>query len=104
MFPAPCLSALFLLAKDTSSGFSTWIKVLILVVLAPFWWPVLKAIYHDLNTALWREGGLFGKPPAGAELDKMIQARPKHANTLVSEMRGGPLVRSRGRRGARRTF
>jgi hypothetical protein len=100
----PASLALFLLAKDTSSGFATWVKVLILVVLAPYWWPVLKAIYHDLNTALWREGGLFGKPPGGAELERVTRASSKHTNTLVSELRAGPLLRTRGRRGARRTF
>lgn len=102
MEPVPL--ALFLLAKDTSSGFPTWVKVLILIALMPFWVPVLKAIYHDLNSAMWREGGLFGKPPAGAQLDRLMRKPPKQMTTLVSEMRAGALVRTRGRRGARRGF
>lgn len=102
MEPVPL--ALFLLAKDTSSGFPTWIKLLILLALAPFWVPVLKAIYNDLNSAMWREGGLFGKPPAGAQLDQILRKPPQQTNTLVSDLRAGALVRSRGRRGARRSF
>ncbi|MBM3977015.1 MAG: hypothetical protein FJ299_08500 [Planctomycetes bacterium] len=94
--------ALFLAAKDTSSGFPTWVKLLILLVLMPFWWPMVKAIYHDLNTAMWREGGLFGRPPAGAELDRLTRHPPKQTKTLVSELRAGPLVRTR--RSARRGY
>jgi hypothetical protein len=88
-----------LAAKVTDSGFSTPLKIAVLVVLAPFWWPVLKAIYADLNTAMWREGGLFGKPPAGAELDRLMRSAPRPTQTLLSELRGGPVLK-RGRASA----
>ena len=53
----------------------TALKLLILAVLSPFWWPIARAMRNEILEALAPEGGLMGKneprpskrPPAGLD-------------------------------------
>lgn len=85
-----------MLAMSESTGFI--VKVVILLALAPYWIPVLKAIYDDFEAALWKEGGLFGRPPTGDEYAELQQKYRRWKSPLVSTPRAR---RDRGR-GARR--
>ena len=36
------------------------VRILVIVLAAPIWWPVAKAMWAELNEGLASEGGLFG--------------------------------------------
>ena len=44
------------------------IKYGILIVTYKIWWPILKAMWNELQGALWREGGLIGGTPSAQQL------------------------------------
>ena len=77
-----------------SDAVSTFIKIGIIVLLTPYWMPVVKALYDDFEAALWREGGLFGRPPTSEELAELEEKYRNWKSPLVNE----PLARSRARR------
>ena len=70
----------------------TAIKMLIILAMAPFWVPVLKALYEDFEAALWREGGLFRRPPTNEELAELERKYRNWKSPLVNE----PLPSRRG--------
>lgn len=75
-------------ALETLTSPETYVKLGILAVLAPFWWPVLKAMHHELQGALRKEGGLFGRKPTVRELG-LIEARDGvYENPLVNVPHG----------------
>ncbi|MEM7309784.1 MAG: hypothetical protein AAF682_24120 [Planctomycetota bacterium] len=76
---------------------SFWFKVLVLVVLWPFWLPVVKAVYRELQDALRGEGGIFAKDYTKRDLKRLeerfgIYEGPLHS--IPKEPRHG---RGRGR-------
>ena len=74
-----------------SDSVFTLVKVLIIASLAPVWVPVLKALYDDFEAALWREGGLFGRPPTKDELIELERKYRHWKSPLINE----PLPRRR---------
>lgn len=66
-------------------GFETWLRYGILIAGAPFWWPVVRALYEELQEALWKEGGLFGRRLSARELAERARAPRVGNNPLVSE-------------------
>ena len=60
-------------------------RLLALLILAPLWLPVLKALYSDFQGALWEEGGLFGRPPGKRDLEKLREQYGDYESPLVSE-------------------
>ncbi len=78
------------------------IRWAILIGAAPIWWPFVKTLWLDFNRALREEGGLFGREPAGRELEILREERRKEPESLVSEpwVKPGdvrrPRLRSRG--------
>lgn len=78
------------------------LRWVLLIGAAPVWWPFLRTLWRDFNSALREEGGLFGRLPSPRELERIqseLDARPQ---TLLSER----IVRAGERRnpklGARR--
>jgi hypothetical protein len=63
----------------------TWIRLGVLAILAPLWWPVVKALYSEIDQALWKEGGLFGRKLSATEIERMARHPPESENQLVSE-------------------
>ena len=60
-------------------------KGALLVCSAPIWFPILKAIYHEVQSCLRLEGGLFGRKPTALELSRIHQKYGKYDDPLVSE-------------------
>jgi hypothetical protein len=84
-----------------SNPAQTAVKFLIILLLSPLWWPVAKALYLDVEAALWREGGLFGRPPTGERLRELERKYQDYEPPLVSKpltRRGGGRVRVPRRR------
>ena len=52
---------------------------------APIWFPFLKALWDDFNSTLAEEGGLFGETPSLAERERILKAKAKQPDVLVSE-------------------
>ncbi|MFT5285687.1 MAG: hypothetical protein ACI8TQ_001852 [Planctomycetota bacterium] len=49
------------------------------------WWPILKVMWHELQAALWREGGLLGRTPTGRELQVLEERYGNIPSPLISE-------------------
>jgi hypothetical protein len=75
----------------------TFIKLLILLALAPYWWPVLKALYADFQGALADEGGLFGSDPSPRQLAELREKYRDYESPLVNESYAEALARRRAR-------
>ncbi|QDU67309.1 hypothetical protein [Engelhardtia mirabilis] len=69
--------------------FQTAVKILAIVLLSPLWLPVLKTLYQDVEAALWREGGLFGREPTGERLRELEQKYAEYEDPLVSVPKQG---------------
>ena len=41
----------------------SWIKLLLVLVTAPIWWPIARSLWQELQEALAPEGGVFGTRP-----------------------------------------
>lgn len=61
-----------------------WYKIFVLVCLAPFWWPILKAMFQEINDTLRDEGGLLGRTPTATEMARLEEKFGKYENPLVS--------------------
>ncbi len=90
---------------DSLSNVQFWVKVGVLIALSPFWWPVLKAMYQEVQATLRKEGGLFGKKPTPRELKEMEDKHGIYESPLISIPRHRPgersvPMRSPGRRGS----
>ena len=64
---------------------NTFVKLLVLAILAPLWWPVIKALYVELDQALWREGGFFGRKLSPKEIEALGKTARAAENPMVSE-------------------
>lgn len=60
-------------------------KAFLVLVTAPAWWPFLKAVWEEFNEAMADEGGLFGRPPSGRELQELQQRQLQAEDPLVHE-------------------
>jgi len=74
-----------LLQQVPDRSLETWLRYGILVAAAPFWWPVVRALYEELQEALWKEGGLFGRRLSAREMAERARAPRVGSNPLVSE-------------------
>jgi hypothetical protein len=75
----------------------TFIKLLILLALAPYWWPVLKALYADFQGALADEGGLFGSDPSPRQLAELREKYRDYESPLINESYEEAMARRRAR-------
>lgn len=51
------------------------IKYGLLILTSPIWYPFLKAVWQELNTALRADGGLLGKLPSQRERE-LLERNP----------------------------
>jgi hypothetical protein len=65
--------------------FENILKYGFLIVTYPIWWPILKTMYAELQAALWREGGLFGREPTARELPALEEKYREFASPLINE-------------------
>ena len=61
------------------------IKWALIIFTYPIWWPILKVMYHELQAALWREGGLLGGTPTGRQLEALEERYGNVPSPLISE-------------------
>lgn len=61
------------------------LKYGLLTVTAPLWWPILKALWNELQAALWREGGLVGRAPTPQEMPVLEERYRAFASPLINE-------------------
>jgi hypothetical protein len=74
-----------LLQQAADRSYETWLRYGILLAGAPFWWPVVRALYQELQDALWKEGGLFGRRLSAREMAERARMPRAGSNPLVSE-------------------
>jgi hypothetical protein len=60
-------------------------KIVLLMLASPLWLPVVKAIWEEANHALADEGGILGRPPSPAELERMNSEAEWRPDPLVHE-------------------
>ena len=61
------------------------LKLLLVLVTAPAWYPFLKAVWQELNEAMADEGGLFGRIPNARELEEVEREKATKEDPLVHE-------------------
>ncbi|MCA8980697.1 MAG: hypothetical protein H6831_07470 [Planctomycetes bacterium] len=60
------------------------IKYGLLILTSPIWYPFLKAVWQELNTALRADGGLLGKLPSPRERAELERNPPLDEDPLVN--------------------
>lgn len=64
---------------------SELVRILVLIVTAPWWWRLAKMLWRDFNMALIEEGGLLGSPPPPSKLEEIRRQKALEPDLLVSE-------------------
>jgi hypothetical protein len=57
----------------------------LLIATSPIWWPILRTLWDELQYALWREGGLIGRPPTPEEVPQLEKRYRNHATPFLNE-------------------
>jgi len=70
---------------------SEFVKLGILAVTSPFWWPFMRELWKEMNDALSEEGGILGRPPSVEEQERQRDYR----SPLVSTPFRDPVHRNR---------
>lgn len=81
----------------------TILKIAVLALLSPIWWPILKTLYREVEMALLEEGGLLGRPPTPEELAAKREKYGDYDNPLVSEPWAHAQARQKAEREAGRS-
>ena len=55
-----------------------------LLITAPLWWPVVKALWKEANKALRRDGGILGHVPDARELREIEREERYEEPSMVS--------------------
>jgi hypothetical protein len=79
------------------------VKYALVALSSPFWLPFAKALLKEFNDALRDEGGLLGRAPTKAELQKLEAAHGKFESPMLSERWEDARRRQSSARGAPRT-
>ena len=77
---------------------SEFVKLGIMAVTAPFWWPFMRELWKEMNHALSEEGGILGRPPSIEKRKRQLDYR----SPLVSTPFQDPLHRNRAEASSRR--
>ena len=70
------------------------VKYLLLALAAPIWWPVLRALWVEVNRMLVEDGGVFGRPPTGKEVTERKAEIAELGDSLVHEPLASELRRA----------
>ena len=63
-------------------------KLLVIAILTPAWLPVLKELYHEIDSSLEEEGGIFGDAPDKKAAAAMARKRRISGGSLISIAKG----------------
>jgi hypothetical protein len=69
-------------------------KLMILLAISPVWFPVIRAIWEEMNLALQEEGGVLGRAPTPNQLEMIRQERTWRPDPLVHEPFASEVSRS----------
>jgi hypothetical protein len=61
------------------------IKYGLLIATSPIWWPILRTLFEELQAALWREGGLIGRPPTQHEFPQLEKRYRNRLTPFLNE-------------------
>lgn len=95
--PLPPPTALEAITESLASQ-AFWFQMFVVVVCAPIWFPILRAIYREIDRSLRPEGGVFAREYSPRELEVLEQRDGPHELPLKSVPRVDPLRRNRGQR------
>jgi hypothetical protein len=88
---------------DSPAWVASVAKIMIILVLAPMWIPVLKELWKEVNGTLAEDGGVFGEAPdasTGLALNLQRERDGKNpTSVLLADRDKKP--NEKGRRGAR---
>ena len=71
-------------------------RLLVVLLTAPLWWSVLKALWEEVNWMLRDEGGVFGPIPSERERAELLEGPTAAEDPLVEEPILTPFERSHG--------
>ena len=60
-------------------------RLLVLLITTPLWWPVMRALWEEVNWMLRDEGGVFGQIPSERERRKLTEPLSKDDDPLIEE-------------------
>ena len=93
---------------EGTDWFASVFKLMVLLVSAPAWLPVLKELWKEVNDSLGEEGGVFGETPDQATAQSIGWQRNRDEKSLVSVLMAdrGKAERAarQGRKGGRGTI
>ncbi len=73
-------------------------RIIIFLLTAPLWLPVLKSLWEEVNWMLRDEGGVFGQLPNDREREEFQKPLSSAEDPLVEEPILTPFERQRGAR------
>ena len=73
----------------------TTTRYLLLLLAAPLWLPVLKALWEEVNWMLRDDGGVFGQIPNQREREELLKTPEAAEDPLVEEPILTPFERQR---------
>ena len=79
---------LFTQLKQSLGSTSFWFKVIILVVCAPLWWPIMKALLREIDNALRKDGGILARTYTARDLKDLEERYGRYEDPLKSIPRG----------------
>jgi hypothetical protein len=75
-----------------------WFQMVVILFGAPIWYPILRAMYREINRSLRAEGGVFARSYTPRELEAFAKhEEPRHL-PLKSVPRIDPIAKARERR------
>lgn len=74
------------------------LKIVLVLVTAPAWYPFLKAVWKEFNSALADEGGVFGRPPSPKESEEIARELADREDPLINVPRLTLQERASGKR------
>ena len=60
-------------------------RLLVMLLTTPLWWPVMKALWEEINWMLRDEGGVFGPIPSARERAELLEGPTAAEDPLVEE-------------------
>ena len=59
------------------------LKLVLVLVTSPAWYPFLKTVWQEFNKAMADEGGVFGRIPTPQEAEEIARQRRTEENPLI---------------------
>jgi hypothetical protein len=74
-------------------------RLLVILLTIPLWWPVMRALWEEINWMLREEGGVFGPIPSERDRASMLEAPRGAEDPLVEEPIISPFERAQAHPG-----